>query len=238
MQDRISQRDQPIPGARPRPLAGYGLMLATALDQVRRAASGGEPDPAARAGAAVLRAALLDADQALTVRRGAGSIDPIDVARARCRIRAASIDVGERVEDLLRVSRIAHAPLRPCRLDLSRMAASIVAQLRADEPTHPAVVEITPGLTGRCDGRLAGLVLAILLGNAWASSARQRSARIVFGRTADGAHFVRDDGAGRPPASAGGRTGLLAAELAIKRLGGDIRCVSQPGRGTTVAFRI
>src|SRR5690606_12952549 len=83
-------------------------------------------------------------------------------------------------------------------LDLSKLAAEIVAELRGSEPGREVDVSIEPGLQATGDASLVRNLLANLLGNAWKFTAGREDARIEFGRDAGGAYFVRDNGAGFP----------------------------------------
>jgi PAS domain S-box-containing protein len=102
------------------------------------------------------------------------------------------------IEDLLQLSRISRAELRPRGVNLSALAESIVAELRQAEPQRHVNLAITPGLHALGEERLLRVVLENLLRNAWKFTAHQPEARIEFGHLSGppSAFFVRDNGAG------------------------------------------
>jgi signal transduction histidine kinase len=80
-----------------------------------------------------------------------------------------------------------------------------------------------------------------LVQEALTNSARHASARnveVTVGRDGARVNFsVRDDGAGFDPRFVRG-LGLLGMEERVRRLGGQVRIDSQPGRGTLVAAEL
>src|SRR6185295_19479194 len=58
------------------------------------------------------------------------------------------------IDDLLRLSRVSRAELIYRRVDLSAIAAEVVAELRAANPGHPVTVSIAEGLAAHGDGSL------------------------------------------------------------------------------------
>jgi len=123
------------------------------------------------------------------------------------RIRAAAQRMAQLIDDLLRLSRISRTALARRPVDLSALAAEIVAGLRGREPARRAAIAIQPGVRAYGDERLLRIVLENLLGNAWKFSRHQPEARIELAceREAGAAgdrncgepvYLVRDDGAG------------------------------------------
>ena len=114
------------------------------------------------------------------------------------RLRAAAQRLNRMLSDLLRLSRLALAPLRRQAVDLSAIAREISTDLRALAPREVTFL-ISPDIVVEGDEGLLRNVMENLLANAWKYTARHERARIEFGRTrsASGeAFFVRDDGAG------------------------------------------
>src|SRR5690606_8905555 len=111
------------------------------------------------------------------------------------RVRNAATRMGSLIESLLKMARLGRSGIKPVPLDLSRMAAEIVAELRGSDPDRELTVSIEPGLQATGDANLVRNLMANLLGNAWKFTAGRKDARIEFGRDAHGAFFVRDNGA-------------------------------------------
>ena len=83
--------------------------------------------------------------------------------------------------------------------DISAVAAEIVEELRAAGPERNVEVAIAGGISASADPRLARILLANLIGNAWKFTARQPVARVEIGiEIVDGDTrvFVRDNGVG------------------------------------------
>ncbi len=171
------------------------------------------------------------------------------------RVRAAASRMGALIEALLKMARLGRGGIHPVALDLSKMAADIVAELRANEPGRDVEVHIAPGLRAVGDPSLVRNLLENLLGNAWKFSRDRRPARIEVGREPGGAFFVRDNGAGFPVEYAdklfrpfqrlhsqedfaGEGVGLASVRRIVERHGGTIRADSAGGEGATFAFTL
>ncbi|MCJ0824508.1 ATP-binding protein [Luteimonas sp. 50] len=164
----------------------------------------------------------------------------------------------ELVNDLLALAHVGGAALERTEVDLSAMAAEIMADLRRLAPEREATVDIAPGLACRADRGLLRSVLENLLGNAWKYSSRVAHARIEVGaNTVDGRtrFFVRDNGAGFESADAsrlfrpferlhkaseftGTGVGLAVVQRIIERHGGQIEAEGEPGRGAVFTFDV
>ena len=130
----------------------------------------------------------------------------------------ASRQMGELIDGLLRLSRSTLGEVRRDAVDISTLAARILAELAAGEPNRRVTWTVEPGMAVRGDERMIEVVLANLLGNAWKYTARQPVAKIEVGvmdQCCDGVaapaqnantpilhhsntpvFFVRDNGAG------------------------------------------
>jgi two-component system sensor histidine kinase/response regulator len=85
----------------------------------------------------------------------------------------------------------------PC--DISALAAEIVDEMRASDPERRVEVSISDGLTVSADPRLARILLANLISNAWKFTSKEPAARIEIGAEmvdGDTRQFVRDNGVG------------------------------------------
>jgi PAS domain S-box-containing protein len=173
------------------------------------------------------------------------------------RVRAASQRMAQLIDDLLILSRLSRAELRRETVDLSAIARSVAADLRALEPQRAVEFVIQDGVIAHGDARLLRAVLENLLGNAWKYTSRHPHARIEFGseQRADGArvYYVRDDGAGFDMAHAGKLFGAFqrlhtAAEFSgtgvglsivqriVHRHGGEVWAEGAPEAGATFRF--
>lgn len=171
------------------------------------------------------------------------------------RVRNAAGRMGELIESLLKMSRVGRGGMNPVPLDLSRMAAEIIAELRVAEPDRRVEVEIAHELHAIADQGLVRSALQNLLGNAWKFSRDQPAARIEVGGSEAGEFFVRDNGAGFAQAYAdklfrpfqrlhsqdefsGHGIGLASVKRIVERHGGTIRAEGAPGQGATFYFTL
>ena len=174
------------------------------------------------------------------------------------RVRSEAQRMGRLIDDLLRLSRIARAPLEIDRVDLTALARSIADSLREIHAGRQIEFAIQPGLTASGDAGLLQIALTNLLNNAAKFTGKQAVARIEFGRTGNGgqpAFYVRDNGAGFDMAHAsslfgpfqrlhrasefpGNGIGLATAHRIIHRHGGRVWAEAQVDRGATFYFTL
>ena len=174
------------------------------------------------------------------------------------RVRAGSGRMGQLIDDLLGLSRVARSALRREPVDLSALAAEVAAELRRGQPGREAEFVIAEGLMDAGDPSLLRVALVNLLGNAWKYTGRHARARIEFGRTRDGGgcvYFVRDDGAGFDMAHAGNLfkaftrlhargefegtgIGLATVQRIVERHGGRIWAEGAVERGAAFYFTL
>ncbi len=115
------------------------------------------------------------------------------------RIRTSIKRMGQLIDDLLRLARIARRDLVVRSVDVSELASEIIAELRASEPERQVDVRIARDIRVDGDEHLLRIVVENLLRNAWKYTARTAAARIELStEQRDGARvwFVRDNGAG------------------------------------------
>ena len=134
------------------------------------------------------------------------------------KIRSAAQRMGQLIDDLLRLSRLRGAEIRPKSFCLSELVSTIAGELSAGDPARSVEFSIQPEVYVYADPGLLRIALENLLRNAWKFTSKKPSARIEFGTLqvaasqagAGGARagaqqlacFVRDDGVGFDPAHA------------------------------------
>jgi len=183
---------------------------------------------------------------------------PDDARRYLGRIRAATLRMGQLIEDLLNLSRVSRSSLNLVDVDVSRIAHEVVDALAMQEPTRQVDVVIRDGMHARADSQLLRTALENLLGNAWKFTARTDRPRIEVGSMRDGertVYFVRDNGAGFDMAYAdklfgafqrlhgvseypGTGIGLATVKRIVSRHGGRIWADADVGRGAAFFFTL
>jgi PAS domain S-box-containing protein len=173
------------------------------------------------------------------------------------RVCAAAEHMGVLIDDLLELSRAVRADMRRERVDLSRLAKRIAAELAATDPGRRVEFRIADGLTCKGDQHLLALVLRNFLENAWKFTAKRDRAVVEVG-VADAderPYFVRDNGAGfdmryadklfqpfqRLHAArdfAGTGIGLALVQRIIHRHSGRVWAEGAAGQGATFYFTL
>lgn len=174
------------------------------------------------------------------------------------RVSGAAERMGELIDALLALSRVARSELRIEDVDLSDLADRIASALRDRDPDRPVELIVEPGVRARGDERLLRVALENLLGNAWKFSRENAAGRIEFGvdRSTDGdVFFVRDNGAGfdmafvdklftpfqrlhSPRDFAGTGIGLATVQRIVNRHSGNIWGEGKVGSGATFYFTL
>jgi signal transduction histidine kinase len=174
------------------------------------------------------------------------------------RVRGATQRMGQLIDDLLKLSRLARMEMKREMVDLSDLAADIASRLRQSHPERQAEFIIARGLSALGDERLLTVALENLFGNAWKFSEKTPRTVIEFGVTEAGggpAFFVRDNGAGFDMAYAnklfnpfqrlhhasefsGTGIGLATVKRIISRHGGRVWIEGEVGKGTMVYFTL
>jgi len=170
------------------------------------------------------------------------------------RIGAATLRMGNLIDDLLGLARLGRVRLALSVVDVSAMSREVVDELRELDLDRDVTVEIESGLEARADARLLRIVLQNLLGNAWKFTSKIASARVIVGRAGEG-FFVRDNGAGFDMAYIGKLfapfqrlhthddfdgtgIGLATVQRIVHRHGGAITAEGSPGQGACFVFTL
>lgn len=174
------------------------------------------------------------------------------------RMRRSADHMTQLVNDLLSLAHVGNAALERSAVDLSALAAEIIADLRRLSPERQATVDIQPGLQCHADPGLMRSVMENLLGNAWKYSSRVEHARIEVGSNLDEGRtrfYVRDNGAGfdatdasrlfkpferlhKASEFAGTGVGLAVVQRIIERHEGRIHAHGEPGKGALFSFDV
>jgi len=175
------------------------------------------------------------------------------------RIRAGVVQMGELIDALLSLAKLAREPLLSEQVDLSAMAAEVLASLGERDPSRVLQAQIEPGLGATGDHRLLRQLMENLLGNAWKFSAGQAITRISFGQETDAdgnpVYYVKDKGAGFDMAHAdklfapfqrmhspsqfeGSGIGLATVRRIVSRHGGRIWAEAAVGEGARFTFTL
>jgi len=163
------------------------------------------------------------------------------------------------INDLLNLSKIVRAPMRPASLDLTAISLEIVSTLREAAPQRSMEVSIAPGIRAEGDPGLVRIALENLFSNAWKYTAKANPARVEFGIGTDRgglqALYVRDNGAGFDPRHAsnlfgpfqrlhteaqfpGTGIGLATVQRIIHRHGGQIWAEAAVDQGACFFFTL
>ncbi len=188
--------------------------------------------------------------------RPTGELDDLGQEYLR-RVCASSIHMERLIDDLLKLSRATLGDLSRQRVNLTRMAESIVAELGRAEPARQVRVSVAPDLAVDGDERLLNVALDNLLRNAWKFTGSRPEAKIEFGYTTipEPAFFVRDDGVGFDMKYAeklfgvfqrlhpakdfpGTGVGLATVQRIVKRHGGRIWATGVVNGGATFYFTL
>jgi len=174
------------------------------------------------------------------------------------RVRAASQNMGQLIDDLLNLSRLTRGEINHEMVDLTALVQTVAENLKESQAKRQVEFVIHEGLITNGDARLIRALLENLLGNAWKFTSTHPRARIEFGVTqVDGkeAFFVRDDGTGfdmayadklfgafqrlhSPSEFPGTGIGLATAKRIVHRHGGSIWAEGAIEQGATFYFSL
>lgn len=174
------------------------------------------------------------------------------------RVRSAARYMGQLIDALLRLSRVARMGLRRSAVDLSGLARMVVRDLEARDPGRKVEFAIAGGVRAVGDATLLHVVMENLLGNAWKFTGKREDARIEFGVETGGGepvYWVRDNGAGFDMKYAGKLfspfqrlhgvhefpgtgIGLATVQRVVHRHAGRVWAESVAGQGTTIRFTL
>jgi len=174
------------------------------------------------------------------------------------RIRRATQNMGQLIDDLLNLSRVTKAEFYRQEFDLSGIVHGIADAERQKNPLNSLTIDIQAGIIVRADQRLMNIAMTNLLDNAWKFTAKNAHPHIEFGMTVQNdeiVFFIRDNGVGFDMAYVdrifgafqrlhkaddfpGTGIGLATVQRIINRHGGRILDEGEPGKGATFFFTL
>jgi light-regulated signal transduction histidine kinase (bacteriophytochrome) len=174
------------------------------------------------------------------------------------RIRASTKHMGQLIDDMLSLSKVARYELKQEEVDLSGLAGEVMCQLIDNEPTRDIDITIkdTPRVMG--DATLLQAVLENLFSNTWKFTKNTNNPCIEFGclqKDGEDVYYVRDNGIGfdmkysnklfgtfnrlhKQEDYEGTGIGLATVKRIIKRHGGKVWADSKVGNGATFYFTL
>ncbi len=167
-------------------------------------------------------------------------------------IREGCRQMRDLIDGMLQMSRLTKVEVQRETVDLSSIAHSVATSLQQANPARAVTFDIRDGIRTIGDERLLRAVLENLMANAWKFTRDRADARIEFG-AANGAYYVRDNGAGFDQAHAdkmfrpfqrlhsmrefeGTGIGLATVQKIVERHGGRAWAEGEVGRGATIFF--
>ena len=174
------------------------------------------------------------------------------------RVRAATQNMAQLIDDLLALSRVTRGELKRETVDLTALVQSICQQLSASQPDRKVEFVIAPTEKVMGDPRLLRVAMENLLNNAWKFTSKQQYSRIEFGAQEQHGRqmfYVRDNGAGFEMAYAdklfgafqrlhttrdypGTGVGLATVKRIIHRHAGQVYAEGAVNQGATFYFTI
>ncbi|MEW5864918.1 MAG: ATP-binding protein [Pseudomonadota bacterium] len=193
---------------------------------------------------------------AAILRQDYGSQLPEEVLRSIARIEEGAVQMGRLIDALLELSRAGRSALRPVRVPMGALAASVVRELAARARDREIAIGALPDCQG--DAILLRQVWINLIDNAVKFTRGTPSPRIEIGgerRDRFAEYWVRDNGVGfdmryagklfgvferlhRPGEFEGTGAGLAIVKRIIERHGGTVSAEGAPGKGATFRFTV
>jgi PAS domain S-box-containing protein len=175
------------------------------------------------------------------------------------RIRSSTQRMAQLIDDLIELSRVTRAEVRPEAVNLSAIAKAMAEELRTSEPGRRVEFSIAENLLAQGDEHLLRVAMDNLIRNAWKFTSKRPSARIEVGTAGREdnhmVYFVRDDGAGFEMDHAqklfspfqrlhsmaefsGTGVGLATVQRIVHRHGGRVWAEGQVDRGACFYFTL
>ena len=193
--------------------------------------------------------ALVDEYQSILDEKGKGYL---------LRIRRATLKMSERINNILRLSRVTRYEMHKQWVNLSQLVSEIAIALKKDNPERKLEFTVAPKASAFGDRHLLRIALENLLENAVKYTAPKEEALIEFGvmvSKGSNVFFVKDNGAGfnmvyqdklfapfqrlhHPSEFSGSGVGLSLVSRVIAKHNGKIWAEAAEGRGATFYFTL
>lgn len=174
------------------------------------------------------------------------------------RIRTASQQMNQLIENLLRLSRINRSSLQLSHIDLCSIFREIVTNLRNDHPDRDVEIVLPETLIVHADEPLMSIAMDNLIRNAWKYTGKTLQARIELGSFEQDNKkviFIRDNGVGFEMSNInklfipfqrlhsdqefiGTGIGLAMVKRIVHRHGGTIWAEGEVGKGAVFYFKL
>jgi len=174
------------------------------------------------------------------------------------RVIRASKHMAHLIDDILELSRITRKELQREQVDLSKLFADILGDLRNSDPERKVAVKAVEDVKVEGDAKLLRVALENLLGNAWKYTAKVEQPVIEFGTAVQQnktVYYIKDNGVGFDMRYAdklfqafqrlhnstdyeGTGIGLATVQRVIQRHGGQIWAQSEPEKGSSFYFTL
>lgn len=172
------------------------------------------------------------------------------------RIRSSGKRMMQLIDDLLNLSRVTSGAMQRETVNLSEIVQNISRDLQRSAPERSAEFVIADAGGAQGDPQLLRVLLENLLRNAWKYTSHQPATRIEFGvqnTSTKRIYFVRDNGVGFDPRSAGrlfqpfqrlhssaefpgSGVGLATVQRIVRRHAGEVWAESEVDKGATFYF--
>ncbi len=172
------------------------------------------------------------------------------------RIRSSGKRMMQLIDDLLNLSRVTSGAMERENVNLSEIVQSISGDLQRSAPERKVEFVIAKVASAQGDPQLLRVLLENLMRNAWKYTSQQPTARIEFGvqdQNGKRIYFVRDNGVGFDPRSAGrlfqpfqrlhssaefpgNGVGLATVQRIVRRHAGEVWAESEMDQGATFSF--
>jgi light-regulated signal transduction histidine kinase (bacteriophytochrome) len=174
------------------------------------------------------------------------------------RVRTASQEMGQLIDDLLSLSHMTRQPLAKEAVDLGEIANSIVAELREQEPERDVAFTTSGNLSVHADRRLMRVVLYNLIANAWKFTGNTDAPTVklrAIDKDEQTVYYIEDNGAGfdmiyveklfapfqrlhRAKEFKGTGIGLATVQRVIRRHGGVVWAEGELDKGARFSFTL
>jgi len=174
------------------------------------------------------------------------------------RTRAAALNMGYLIDDILRLSRITRAEITLSTVNITSIVESIVLEFKEREPERNVDFTIQQGLYAKADHNLIKIAMENMISNAWKFTSRNEKASIEFGSMKENGKnvfFLKDNGVGfdqtfsdklftvfsrlhRASEYPGTGVGLATVKRIINKHGGEVWAYGEVDKGATFYFTL